>query len=66
MSCPTCKEPIEASYIPEIQNEVLQLKKLREQLLVKAVKIAKSQGLDFDKRLATQGDRFFGNLKPLA
>jgi len=62
MSCPSCKTPIEADHVDEIVEEIEKLTLLRSELQVKAMKIAKSQGLDRDERVTTPGDFYFKKL----
>ena len=62
MSCPSCKQPIEADHVYEVHDEVLKLMELRSELQVKGMKIARQQHLDKDPRLTTEGDFYFGNL----
>ena len=48
MSCPGCKAPIEVNHVDEIYEEIEKLTTLRSELQVKAMKIAKKEGLDRD------------------
>mmetsp|Transcript_29171 Transcript_29171/g.36202 ORF Transcript_29171/g.36202 Transcript_29171/m.36202 type:complete len:282 (-) Transcript_29171:760-1605(-) len=66
MSCPQCKQPIEANHVYEVAAEIEKLMILRSELQVKAMKIARSQHLDKDERLNTPGDFYFGRLMQFA
>ena len=65
MSCPSCKRPIEAEHVDEIYNELFDLTTFRSELQVEGMKIAKSQGLQYDPRVTTEGDFYFNNLMGL-
>lgn len=66
MSCPSCKAPIKADHVDEINDEIEKLTELRSDLQVKAMKIAKSQGMDRDERVTTPGDFYYGRLMQFA
>ena len=66
ISCPRCKQPIEAPHVYEVSMELERLTVLRSDLQVKAMKIARSQHLDKDPRLTTEGDFYFGKLMAFA
>ena len=66
MNCPSCKQPIEAEHVAEIDIEIEKLMVLRSDIQVKAMKIVKKEKLDRDPRLKTPGDHFFGNVMAFA
>jgi len=66
MACPSCKQPIEANHVYEIADEIEKLTILRSDLQVKSMKIARSQHLDKDPRLTTEGDYYCGRLMQFA
>ena len=62
MNCPSCKAPIKADHVDEIRNELKKLRVFRLNLQMKALKVAKDQGMDRDERVLTQGDFFYNRL----
>lgn len=56
MTCPQCKAEIKETRCKAIRDELAELNALRADLEVQALKEAKNQGLDKDKRLAGASD----------
>ena len=63
MKCPTCKRDIEAS---SLQAELAQFRELKASVEEMAVKVAKTQGLENDKRFTSPTSTYYGNLLGLA
>ena len=52
--------------MPEIANEINQLKELRGKILEKAMKVVQKQGLEHDERVTTLGSYYYNNLTAFA
>ena len=66
MTCPTCKQEIRETSCLEVNQELEQLREMRNTIEHLALEAAENQGLNQSERLITEGDPYFGDLKRLA
>ena len=66
LSCPSCKQEIsEEVNCLEIRDKIIKLQEMKDKMEVKALEVAKDQGLDKSERYLPGGD-YEGDLKALA